>query len=73
VNGVVFASGSALAAVPVVFIVLLSVLILLSVRAWCGVFDVLLSRQVTRLLDGSITFLFVLFIILVIVRFKTIG
>jgi hypothetical protein len=73
VNGIMFASSSALAAVPVVFVVLLSVLILLGVRAWCGVFDVILTRQVTRLLDGSIGFLFILFIVLVIVRFRTIG
>ncbi|MGD0053911.1 MAG: hypothetical protein ABSC34_00540 [Acidimicrobiales bacterium] len=72
-NGSLLAAGAALGAVPVVFVVLLSVLILLGVRAWCGVFAVPLTRQVTRLLDGSVVFLFVLFIALVIFRFKTIG
>lgn len=69
----ILATGAALSAVPVVFVVLLSTAILLGVRAWCGVFAVPLTRQVTRLLDGSVLFLFVLFIILVIFRFKTIG
>jgi hypothetical protein len=67
------ASVPALAAVPVVFVVLLSVVILLAVRAWCGVFAVVLTRQVTRLLDGSIWLLFLLFIALVIFRFEIIG
>jgi hypothetical protein len=67
------ASVPALAAVPVVFVVLLSVVILLAVRAWCGVFAVALTRQVTRLLDGSILFLFMLFVVLVIFRFEIIG
>jgi hypothetical protein len=73
VNNVTFATGAALGAVPVVFVVTMSVLVLLCVRAWCGVFGVVLTRQVIRLLNGSIGFLFVLFAVLVVIRFEAVG
>jgi hypothetical protein len=72
-NNIMFGTGAALGAVPVVFVVLMSVIVLLAVRAWCGVFGVALTRQVIRLLNGSIGFLFVLFIVLVVVRFEAVG
>jgi hypothetical protein len=73
VSNVVFASGAALSAVPVVFVALLSVVILLCVRAWGGVVGVKLTPLVTKLLDGSIALVFVLFVVVVIFRFTTIG
>lgn len=72
-SNVIVASGAALSAVPVVFVALLSVVILLCVRAWGGVVGVKLTPLVTKLLDGSIALVFVLFIALVIFRFTTIG
>jgi hypothetical protein len=58
---------------PVVFLALVGVVVLLSVRACCGVLRVNLTRLVARLLDGSIVVMFITFMALVIIRFKIIG
>src|ERR1019366_3394050 len=73
VSNVIVARGAALSAVPVGFVALLSVVILLCVRAWGGVVGVKLTPLVTKLLDGSIALVFVLFVVVVIFRFTTIG
>jgi hypothetical protein len=67
------ANASALGATQVVFVSLMAVIVLLCVRAVGHVLDVALSRLVSHMLDGSIVVLFCLFIILVIIRFKTVG
>ena len=67
-----FADVAALTA-PVVLVALTSVLLLLSVRSFLGITGVTLSRVASWLLDGAVVVLFVLFLILVYVRFKIIG
>jgi hypothetical protein len=57
----------------VVFLALVGVVVLLSVRACCEVLQVNLTRLVVGLLDGSIVVMFITFLALVIVRFKIIG
>jgi hypothetical protein len=69
----IFANLRALGAVPVVFVALLSVVILLCVRAVAALLRVPLTRSVLQTLDGSTLALFVLFIVLVILRFQIIG
>ncbi len=67
------ASVPALSAVPVVFITLAAAVLLLCVRAVCGAMHVLLTRTVSLMLDASIGVMTVLFVVLVVYRFKTIG
>jgi hypothetical protein len=71
-NAFMFADAAALSA-PVVFVTLMSIVVLLSVRAYCGVMGITLSRLASQLLDGSVAMLFLLFMVLVVVRFKIIG
>jgi len=73
VGGTFLAASSALGSVPAVLTPLIASAILLAVRAWIGVTGVPLSRRVSLLLDVVITILGVLFLTLVIVRFRTIG
>lgn len=72
-SGLIVANASAIGASQVVFVALLAVIILLCVRAVSNVMGVTLTRAVSHMLDGSIVFSFLLFIVLVIVRFKTVG
>lgn len=72
-NSLIIASAAALGAVPVAIVSLLAIVTLLCVRAVSGVMRVALSRVVSQLLDGSIVVLFLLYVVLVIIRFKTIG
>jgi hypothetical protein len=70
---VILANIRALGAVPVVFVALVTVVILLCVRAVSALMRIPLSRSVSQTLDISIAALFVLFIVLVILRFTIIG
>ncbi|HEV3266852.1 MAG TPA: hypothetical protein VGZ68_00440 [Acidimicrobiales bacterium] len=72
-TNLLLANASALGAPQVVFVSLVAVVTLLSLRAVTKVMGVVLSRSVSRTLDGAVVVLFVLFIVLVIVRFKVIG
>jgi hypothetical protein len=72
-NEMIVANATALGAAQVVLVALLAVVILLCVRALSHILRVPLTRLVSHMLDGSIVVLFILFIILVIVRFKTVG
>jgi hypothetical protein len=72
-NGLIVANASGVGASQVVLVALLAVVILLCVRAVGHVMGVTLTRAVSHMLDGSIVVLFLLFIVLVIVRFKTVG
>jgi hypothetical protein len=64
---------SAFGNAPAVLVTLLAVLVLLGLRAWCQTMGIVLARQVLHLLDGSIVVLGVLFLVLVGIRFVTIG
>ncbi len=72
-NGIVFANAGALGAPQVIFVSLAAVVTLLCLRALTRVMRLALSRSVSQVLDGSIVVLFLLFIVLIIVRFTTIG
>jgi len=67
------ANVNALGAVPVILVLLLAVVMLLCVRAVGGVIRVALTKSVSRMLDGSILAMFLLFVVLVIFRFRVIG
>jgi len=67
------ASGAALATAPAVLVVLVAVLLLLALRAWTQITGVTLTKQVFLLLDGTIGVLLVMFFVLVVVRFVTVG
>ena len=67
------ATLGSLAAGPPVLATLLANVLLLSLRAWSGSTDLIQSRRLFYLLDGMIALAFVLFIVLVAVRFKTLG
>jgi hypothetical protein len=73
VSHVVFANTSAISAAPVVFVLFLAVVILLCVRATSRVMHLPLTRFVSQMLDGSTLVITILFFILVVIRFKTIG
>lgn len=72
-SGPLMASAASLGAPQVVFVALLAEILLLCVRAVGHTMGVTLSRGVSHMLDVSIVVLFVLFIVLAIVRFKTVG
>jgi len=67
------ASGAALATAPAVLVSLVAVLLLLALRAWTQIAGLALTRQVRLLLDGTIGALAGLFLVLVVVRFITVG
>jgi len=69
---IIFADAAALTA-PVVFVSLLGVVTLLTVRAVGEVLRVPLSQFVSRMLDGSIVTVLLIFVVLVVIRFKLIG
>jgi len=73
VTVVVLASISALATAPAVLVTLLAALILLSLRAVTQIFGLPLAVRVSILLNGAIAVLACLFIVLVGVRFVTVG
>jgi hypothetical protein len=73
VTPVLAASAAALATAPAVLVTLLAVLMLLGLRAWTHGMGQTLTRQVVLLLDTAIVTLAGLFIILVAVRFVTVG
>jgi hypothetical protein len=69
---IIFADAAALSA-PVVIVSLLGLVTLLIVRAVGEVLRVPLSQFVSRMLDGSIVTGLLVFVVLVVVRFKLIG
>jgi putative effector of murein hydrolase LrgA (UPF0299 family) len=70
---IMVASASAFGTTEVVFVSMMAVVILLCVRALGGALGAALSRAVSHMLDGSIVALLLLFIVVVIIRFKTVG
>lgn len=63
----------ALASAPAVFVTLVAAVILLALRTWCMATGLVLTRHVVLLLDGAIVALVVLFFVLVVARFTTVG
>ncbi len=66
------ASAAGLSA-PAVLVTLMSVILLLIVRVSSRVMNIPLSQLASRLLDGTLSLLLLLYLVLVIVRFKIIG
>lgn len=58
---------------PVTLVLLIAVVVLLGVRAACGVWRIRLTSLVARLLDGSLAATLVLYVAFVAVRFRIIG
>jgi hypothetical protein len=73
VSDVLLASSLGFSSPVAVFALLASCVILLSLRAWGAATSVVLTPRVALLLDGAIAVIFVLFIVLVVVRFKTLA
>ena len=71
VNGPTLALVGNLGSAPVVLVTMVATVVLLSVRAYARTWGVAMRRTATVLLDGSSLAMFLFFIVLVIVRFKT--
>lgn len=54
-------------------LVLVTLVVLLALRAWIGATRAVLQRWVVQLLTGSILLFLVLFAYLVVARFRTVG
>jgi ABC-type antimicrobial peptide transport system permease subunit len=72
-SGVFIAESGAFAGPPAVLVTLIASLILLAIRAWVGSEGFTLTRRVSHYLDGAIGIFFVLFVLIVIVRFKSLA
>jgi hypothetical protein len=67
------ASAQVLASPIPEILVLVTLVVLLALRAWSGATGWVVHRRVSHLLTGSIVLFLVLFVILVVERFKTVG
>lgn len=72
-NGEIASSFATLASAPAVLVTLVAELLLLALRAWVVTTRLVLTRQVTLLLDGAVVALGLMFVVLVFLRFVTIG
>jgi hypothetical protein len=72
INAIIVASG-ALAGPPAVLVSTMAILVLLAVRAWAGIMGLTPTRRVSLYVDGAIGVFFVLFLVFVIVRFKSLA
>jgi hypothetical protein len=68
--GDVVAVSGALAGPPAVLVTLIAVLSLLAVRATVGILGLTITRRVANYLDVAIAIFFVLFIFVVVSRFR---
>jgi hypothetical protein len=66
-------SFATLASAPAVLVTLVAELLLLALRAWVVTTRLALTRQVHLLLDGTVVALGLLFVLLVFLRFVTVG
>jgi len=73
VSAVLQASAAALANSPAELIVLLTTIVLLSIRAWAGITDTRMTRRANVSLTYLTLTLVVLFFFLVFFRFRTLG
>jgi len=67
------ASSNAVASALAVFVAMFASLLLLAIRAWSSTVGLPLGRRARRLVDASTTLMVVLFLALVVVRFRTLG
>ena len=72
-SGQLASSFAALGSAPAVLVTLVAELLLLALRAWSVTTRLLLTRQVHLLLDGAVVALGLLFVLLVFLRFVTVG
>jgi succinate dehydrogenase hydrophobic anchor subunit len=68
-----FVADTAALSSPVVLLLLISCVLLLGVRAYCGAMGIVLDRLIARFLDTSVITIFVLFLVFVILRFRIVG
>jgi hypothetical protein len=73
VNGPLFIASGALAGPPAVLVTMVACLVLLAVRAWTGTVGLPLTRRVALYVDGALAIFFVLFVVFVIIRFKSLA
>jgi hypothetical protein len=69
-SDVIFALSGALADWPTVLATLIAVLILLAIRATVGILGLTISRRVVFYVNGAIGIFFVLFVFVVVTRFR---
>lgn len=67
---VILGLSGALAGPPAVFVALIAVLILLALRATVGILGLNITRRVALYVDGALGIFFVLFIFVVVSRFR---
>jgi hypothetical protein len=73
VSGLIASSFATLASAPAVLVTLVAELLLLALRAWAVTTRLVLTRQVHLLLDGAVVALGLMFLLLVFLRFVTVG
>jgi hypothetical protein len=73
VNYSLLASVPALASPIPELLVLVTMVGLLALRTWSDVTGAMLHRRVTQFVTGSIVFFLILFVVLVVARFKSVG
>ncbi len=72
-NGEFLIASGPLAGPPAVLVTMIACLLLLAVRAWAGTIGLALTRRVSLYVDGAIGIFFVLFVVFVIIRFKSLA
>jgi hypothetical protein len=72
-SGILLAGVGALASYQIVLVTLVACIVLLCVRTWLGVMGIVLFRRVTVLLNISVIVLLTSFLLVVILRFKTLA
>ena len=72
-NGAYFVASGALAGPPAVIATMFASLILVGVRALARTVGLTLTRRVSLYVDGALVVLFVLFLVFVIIRFKSLA
>jgi hypothetical protein len=72
-SGILLAGFGGLASYQIVLVTLVACIALLCVRTWLGVMGIVLLRRVTVLLNISVIVLLTSFLLVVILRFKTLA
>lgn len=72
-TGSFLATASVLTSYQIVLVTLIASIVLLCVRAWLGARGIVIIRRVSVLLNAAIIFFAFLFLLTVILRFKTLA
>jgi hypothetical protein len=72
-NGVYFIASGVPASPPAILATMVAILMLVAVRALARTVGLTLTRHVSLYLDGALVAFFVLFVVLVINRFKSLA